>query len=92
MSKPRILPDSLRHADGGTVTCTLATPEGPVQGTIARSFFDEFAGVQPLAAGTEVPELPPQRRLRIAADNLAYLEAQAELQLRITGPRSLVLR
>ena len=76
--------ETLRQADGGKVVCTVATPEGPVQGTIASSFFEEFTG-------TESVQMTEQRRLRIINENVGYLETQAAAQLRM-GHREVVIR
>lgn len=84
MVSARILLETLRQADGGKVVCTVATPEGPVQGTISPSFFEEFTG-------TETPQLTEQRRLRIINENMGYLETQAAYQLRM-GHREVIIR
>ncbi len=85
MVNARILLETLRQADGGKVVCTVATPEGPVQGTISSSFFEEFTG------GTEQPQLTEQPRLRIINENVGYLEPQAASQLRM-GHREVIIR
>jgi hypothetical protein len=88
MTNTKLLLETLRLADGGKVVCAVQTPDGAVrQSVIEQSFFEEFQGA-PLAraAQTSAP-----RQLRIVADNVGYLEAEAERQWQ-QGQTQLVIR
>lgn len=80
----KLLLDTLMLVDGGRVECSVAAPDGTVvKGVIPESFFEEFQTAPNM-------QLSPQRRGRIIQDNLAYLEAKADLQWR-AGSRELVI-
>jgi hypothetical protein len=83
---PKVLQDTLRQADDGRVTCTLLTDSGRIEGIIEESFFEDFL-LQPLPDGG----LTPARKLRIVAENSAFLESEAAKQLRL-GHREVIIR
>lgn len=81
----KLLLETLRQADGGTVECAVTAPDGTIlRGAIEESFFEEFQiGPNTL--------LSPVKKARILHDNIAYLEAEAERQWRL-GNRELIIR
>ncbi|PIZ31705.1 MAG: hypothetical protein COY40_01365 [Alphaproteobacteria bacterium CG_4_10_14_0_8_um_filter_53_9] len=82
----KLVLESIKKADSGTVTCTLQTPGGPVQGVIEETFFQEFFG-NPTVAQT----LSDTRTKRVLEENQNWLEAEADKQL-ASGARAIVIR
>lgn len=80
----KLVLDSIRQADSGSVTCTLETASGLVSGTIEKTFFEEFFAGQQQA-------LTPSRTQRVLTENQAWLEAEAERQL-ASGANQVVIR
>jgi hypothetical protein len=88
MTATKLLLETLRLADGGKVVCAVQTPDGTVrQSVIEQSFFEEFQGAPVRAAA----QASASRQMRIVADNLGYLEAEAE-RLWQQGQTQLVIR
>ena len=81
---PKILQDTLRQADGGSVTCSVLTDNGRITGIIEQSFFEDFSTMPGV-------ELTPARKMRIVAENMSFLEGEAAKQLRL-GHREVVIR
>lgn len=75
----RLLLNSIREADGGSVEYTVETTTGEkVSGVIEQTFFEEFkVANQPMTG---------QRKERITVENADYIEEMARRQIRIGLP------
>lgn len=82
----KLLLETIRQADSGTVTCVLQTDRGEVRGTIEQSFFEEFFG-----APAPTQQVSTARAQRVLQDNQNWLEAEAERQLTL-GAQEIVIR
>lgn len=80
----RMLLDSIKAADSGSVEYTVQTDSGEnVRGTIEQAFFQEFkVANQPM---TE------ERKQRITQENADYIEEMTRRQIRI-GLKDVVIR
>jgi|GEM_PF-2109236 len=75
----KLLLNSIREADGGSVEYMVQTQSGEkVRGTIENAFFQEFKVIN--------QDMTGQRKERIAVENADYIEEMANRQIRIGLP------
>lgn len=70
--KARLLPESIKLADDGSVSVIFEAGDAQVRGSIGQNFFSDFSGIS---------QNTPQKKLQIVRDNATFFEDRAVTQL-----------
>lgn len=81
--RTRLLLDSIKDADAGSVQYTVETTGGErIQGTIEETFFNDFK--------IRGQKMTTERKQRIARDNADYIEEIARRQIRVGSAQVII--